>query len=67
MMRNNSRESGDGRVNLLEAELECLRILKGQLTEYQKGPQQGHNQNPLWELSGDPVSTSGLKIKMSST
>ena len=38
----------------MESDLEHLRILQGQLTEYQKGPQQGGNQNLLWELSGDP-------------
>ena len=37
----------------MEADLEHLRTLQGQLTEYQKGPQQGCNQNLLWELSGD--------------
>ena len=40
--------------NPSEANLEHLRILQGQLTEYQKGPQQGRNQNLLWELSGNP-------------
>ena len=52
-MRNVSGESGDSRVNLLEADPEHLRILQGQLAEYRKGSQQGHNQNLLWELSGD--------------
>ena len=40
--------------NPSEADLEPLRILQGQLTEYQKGPQQGRSQNLLWELSRDP-------------
>ena len=31
-----------------------LRILQGQLAQFQKGPQQGHYQNLTWELSGDP-------------
>ena len=34
--------------------MEHLRILQGQLTVYQKGLQQGRNQNLLWESSGDP-------------
>ena len=34
--------------------MEHLRILQEQLAEYQKGPQQGFNQNLLWELSKDP-------------
>ena len=52
MMRNRFRGSGDGE-NQLEADLEHLRILQGQLTENRKGPQQGRNQNLLWELSGE--------------
>ena len=34
-----------------ESDPEHLRIPCGQLTEYQKEPQQGHIQNLLWELS----------------
>ena len=54
MMRNGSGESGDGRVNLSEADPENLRIPQVQPAEYQRGPQQGRNQNLLWELSRGP-------------
>ena len=47
-----SRSYGE---NPSEADLEHLRILQGQLTEYQKGPQQGLKMNLFWELFGDPV------------
>ena len=42
------------RENQSEADLKHPRILQGQLTEYQKRPQQGRNQNLLLELSEDP-------------
>ena len=57
VMRKESRESGDGGVNLsqkIRRGRSGANNSPGQLAEYQKGPQQGHNQNFLWELPGDP-------------